>query len=104
MNQEALLNSHLEYDILYEFLFLECSIFLCIKQVGTLLYLRVVKTNTGMNPELSCTDGKSKALEAKLCCFSLRTLNAFKTNCLFFLFISQWESCIIWTLERWFHV
>lgn len=26
-------------------------------QVGTLLYVRVVKANTGMNPELSCTDG-----------------------------------------------
>ncbi|KAL9288854.1 putative exosome complex RNA-binding protein 1/RRP40/RRP4 [Arabidopsis thaliana] len=31
----------------------------------TLLYLRVVKTNIGMNPELSCTEGKLKALEAK---------------------------------------
>ncbi|KAG7545395.1 Nucleic acid-binding OB-fold [Arabidopsis suecica] len=30
-------------------------------EVGTLLYLRVVKTNTGMNPELSCTDASGKA-------------------------------------------
>ena len=26
-------------------------------QIGTLLYVRVVKANPGMNPELSCTDG-----------------------------------------------
>ncbi|CAN8326919.1 unnamed protein product [Cochlearia groenlandica] len=32
-------------------------------EVGTLLYLRVVKTNTGMNPELSCTDISGKAAE-----------------------------------------
>ncbi|KAL0798189.1 hypothetical protein Bca101_053363 [Brassica carinata] len=30
-------------------------------QVGTLLYLRVVKTNIGMNPELSGTDASGKA-------------------------------------------
>ncbi|ESQ53959.1 hypothetical protein EUTSA_v10026115mg [Eutrema salsugineum] len=30
-------------------------------EVGTLLYARVVKTNTGMNPELSCTDASGKA-------------------------------------------
>ncbi|CAN8273259.1 unnamed protein product [Cochlearia groenlandica] len=37
--------------------------------VGTLLYLRVVKTNTGMNPELSCTDasGKSALLSSPTC-------------------------------------
>ncbi|CAA7032894.1 unnamed protein product [Microthlaspi erraticum] len=32
-------------------------------EVGTLLYVRVVKTNTGMNPELSCTDASGKAAE-----------------------------------------
>ncbi|XP_059650042.1 uncharacterized protein LOC132295769 [Cornus florida] len=32
-------------------------------EVGTLLYLRVVKANTGMNPELSCTDANGKAAE-----------------------------------------
>ncbi|KAL1214670.1 hypothetical protein V5N11_035205 [Cardamine amara subsp. amara] len=32
-------------------------------EVGTLLYLRVVKTNAGMNPELSCTDASGKAAE-----------------------------------------
>ena len=26
-------------------------------QAGTLIYVRVVKANPGMNPELSCTDG-----------------------------------------------
>ena len=26
-------------------------------EVGTLLYVRVVSANTGMNPELSCMDG-----------------------------------------------
>ncbi|PPS12586.1 hypothetical protein GOBAR_AA08049 [Gossypium barbadense] len=31
--------------------------------VGTLLYLRVVKANFGMNPELSCTDASGKAAE-----------------------------------------
>nr|BAD93872.1 hypothetical protein [Arabidopsis thaliana] len=30
-------------------------------EVGTLLYLRVVKTNIGMNPELSCTEASGKA-------------------------------------------
>ncbi|EOA17476.1 hypothetical protein CARUB_v10005803mg [Capsella rubella] len=30
-------------------------------EVGTLLYLRVVKTNTGMNPEVCCTDASGKA-------------------------------------------
>ncbi|XP_010447426.1 PREDICTED: putative exosome complex component rrp40 [Camelina sativa] len=30
-------------------------------EVGTLLYRRVVKTNTGMNPEVSCTDASGKA-------------------------------------------
>lgn len=30
-------------------------------EVGSLLYVRVVKANTGMNPELSCTDGSGKA-------------------------------------------
>ncbi|MBA0613262.1 hypothetical protein Godav_013732 [Gossypium davidsonii] len=32
-------------------------------EVGTLLYLRVVKSNFGMNPELSCTDASGKAAE-----------------------------------------
>ncbi|KAF7124133.1 hypothetical protein RHSIM_Rhsim12G0164400 [Rhododendron simsii] len=32
-------------------------------EVGTLLYVRVVKANTGMNPELSCTDATGKAAE-----------------------------------------
>ncbi|XP_010542170.1 PREDICTED: putative exosome complex component rrp40, partial [Tarenaya hassleriana] len=32
-------------------------------EVGTLIYVRVVKTNTGMNPELSCTDASGKAAE-----------------------------------------
>ncbi|TYJ42823.1 hypothetical protein E1A91_A03G112800v1 [Gossypium mustelinum] len=32
-------------------------------EVGTLLYLRVVKANSGMNPELSCTDASGKAAE-----------------------------------------
>ncbi|XAR72634.1 hypothetical protein NMG60_11019345 [Bertholletia excelsa] len=30
---------------------------------GTLVYVRVVKANTGMNPELSCTDASGKAAE-----------------------------------------
>ncbi|OVA07587.1 Exosome complex RNA-binding protein 1/RRP40/RRP4 [Macleaya cordata] len=32
-------------------------------EVGTLIYVRVVKANTGMNPELSCTDASGKAAE-----------------------------------------
>ncbi|XP_034673637.1 putative exosome complex component rrp40 isoform X1 [Vitis riparia] len=32
-------------------------------EAGTLLYVRVVKANTGMNPELSCTDASGKAAE-----------------------------------------
>ncbi|XP_078431895.1 uncharacterized protein LOC144703575 [Wolffia australiana] len=32
-------------------------------EVGTLLYLRVVKANSGMNPEISCTDASGKAAE-----------------------------------------
>uniref|UniRef100_A0A803L8M6 Ribosomal RNA-processing protein 40 n=1 Tax=Chenopodium quinoa TaxID=63459 RepID=A0A803L8M6_CHEQI len=32
-------------------------------KIGTLLYARVVKTNAGMNPELSCTDANGKAAE-----------------------------------------
>lgn len=32
-------------------------------EVGTLLYVRVVKANTGMNPELSCMDASGKAAE-----------------------------------------
>ncbi|PRQ17313.1 putative exosome complex RNA-binding protein 1/RRP40/RRP4 [Rosa chinensis] len=32
-------------------------------EVGTLLYVRVVKANPGMNPELSCTDAGGKAAE-----------------------------------------
>ncbi|CAJ1931986.1 unnamed protein product [Sphenostylis stenocarpa] len=32
-------------------------------EIGTLLYLRVVKANPGMNPELSCTDATGKAAE-----------------------------------------
>ncbi|ERM95158.1 hypothetical protein AMTRI_Chr07g81730 [Amborella trichopoda] len=32
-------------------------------EIGTVLYLRVVKANTGMNPELSCTDATGKASE-----------------------------------------
>ncbi|XP_052176209.1 uncharacterized protein LOC127790662 [Diospyros lotus] len=32
-------------------------------EVGTLLYVRVVKANTSMNPELSCTDATGKAAE-----------------------------------------
>ncbi|GFZ07818.1 PNAS-3-like protein [Actinidia rufa] len=32
-------------------------------EMGTLLYVRVVKANTGMNPELSCTDATGKAAE-----------------------------------------
>lgn len=47
--------------------FREVNIDSCNKQVGTLLYVRVVKTNTGMNPELSCTDGKAKSEKAKKC-------------------------------------
>ncbi|KAL2243942.1 UNVERIFIED_CONTAM: Peroxisomal membrane protein PEX14 [Sesamum indicum] len=33
------------------------------KRIGTLLYVRVVKANTGMNPELSCMDASGKAAE-----------------------------------------
>lgn len=32
-------------------------------EVGTLLYVRVVNANTGMNPELSCMDASGKAAE-----------------------------------------
>eukprot|EP00257_Ricinus_communis_P001252 XP_002511406.2 putative exosome complex component rrp40 [Ricinus communis] len=32
-------------------------------EAGTLLYVRVVKANPGMNPELSCTDASGKAVE-----------------------------------------
>ncbi|KAJ6818991.1 putative exosome complex component rrp40 isoform X1 [Iris pallida] len=32
-------------------------------EIGTLLYVRVVKANNGMNPELSCTDASGKAAE-----------------------------------------
>ncbi|CAL9031071.1 unnamed protein product [Prunus brigantina] len=32
-------------------------------EVGTLLYVRVVKANPGMNPELSCIDASGKAAE-----------------------------------------
>ncbi|CAI9280375.1 unnamed protein product [Lactuca saligna] len=32
-------------------------------EVGTLLYVRVVNANTGMNPELSCMDANGKAAE-----------------------------------------
>ncbi|KAJ0048362.1 hypothetical protein Pint_15431 [Pistacia integerrima] len=32
-------------------------------EVGSLLYVRVVKANPGMNPELSCTDASGKAAE-----------------------------------------
>ncbi|KAL2482496.1 PNAS-3 related [Forsythia ovata] len=32
-------------------------------EVGTLLYARVVKANTGMNPELACMDASGKAAE-----------------------------------------
>ncbi|KAL9284920.1 hypothetical protein ACSQ67_024706 [Phaseolus vulgaris] len=32
-------------------------------EIGTLLYVRVVKANPGMNPELSCTDATGKAAE-----------------------------------------
>ncbi|KAL9277416.1 hypothetical protein ACSQ67_025036 [Phaseolus vulgaris] len=36
-----------------------CNLFCLMHQlqIGTLLYVRVVKANPGMNPELSCTDG-----------------------------------------------
>lgn len=32
-------------------------------ELGTLLYVRVVKANSGMNPELACTDASGKAAE-----------------------------------------
>ncbi|KFK29829.1 hypothetical protein AALP_AA7G184300 [Arabis alpina] len=32
-------------------------------EVGTLVYVRVVKTNIGMNPDVSCTDASGKAAE-----------------------------------------
>ncbi|KAK9203115.1 hypothetical protein WN943_013369 [Citrus x changshan-huyou] len=32
-------------------------------EIGSLLYVRVVKANPGMNPELSCTDASGKAAE-----------------------------------------
>ncbi|XP_050225652.1 uncharacterized protein LOC126675111 isoform X2 [Mercurialis annua] len=32
-------------------------------EIGTLLYVRVVKANPGINPELSCTDASGKAAE-----------------------------------------
>ncbi|GAV89936.1 LOW QUALITY PROTEIN: hypothetical protein CFOL_v3_33347, partial [Cephalotus follicularis] len=32
-------------------------------EVGTLIYVRVVKANPGMNPELACTDASGKAAE-----------------------------------------
>ncbi|KAB1204961.1 putative exosome complex component rrp40 [Morella rubra] len=32
-------------------------------EVGTLLYVRIVRANPGMNPELSCTDASGKAAE-----------------------------------------
>lgn len=36
-------------------------------QIGTLLYVRVVKAETGMNPELSCMDGRSIILSSCVC-------------------------------------
>ncbi|XP_068307555.1 uncharacterized protein [Pyrus communis] len=37
---------------------------LCVtSQVGALLYVQVVETNPGMNPDLSCTDASGKAAE-----------------------------------------
>ncbi|XP_058113553.1 uncharacterized protein LOC131256630 isoform X4 [Magnolia sinica] len=35
----------------------------CKLDIGTLLYLRVVKANNSMNPELACTDASGKASE-----------------------------------------
>ncbi|XP_058088774.1 uncharacterized protein LOC131235577 isoform X4 [Magnolia sinica] len=35
----------------------------CKPDIGTLLYLRVVKANNSMNPELACTDASGKASE-----------------------------------------
>ncbi|KAH9720186.1 Ribosomal RNA-processing protein 40 [Citrus sinensis] len=35
----------------------------CKADIGSLLYVRVVKANPGMNPELSCTDASGKAAE-----------------------------------------
>ncbi|KHN28336.1 hypothetical protein glysoja_029597 [Glycine soja] len=32
-------------------------------QIGTLIYVQVVKANPGMNPELSCTDASGIAAE-----------------------------------------
>ncbi|KAM3762681.1 hypothetical protein ACB098_01G365100 [Castanea mollissima] len=32
-------------------------------EIGTLLYVRVVKANPGMNPKLSCTNASGKAAE-----------------------------------------
>ncbi|KAG5059507.1 hypothetical protein JHK87_000536 [Glycine soja] len=32
-------------------------------EIGTLIYVRVIKANPGMNPELSCTDASGKAAE-----------------------------------------
>ncbi|XP_010251262.1 PREDICTED: putative exosome complex component rrp40 isoform X2 [Nelumbo nucifera] len=41
-------------------------------EAGTLLYVRVVKANAGMNPELSCTDGQ--------CCISVHGYPCLKCN------------------------
>lgn len=42
-------------------------------QIGTLLYVRVVKANNSMNPELSCVDGTMFLLNLSAACFPFLT-------------------------------
>lgn len=73
-------------------------------QVGTLIYTRIVKANTGMNPELSCMDG--------WCFFKLQKKFLYFLSYLLLLLIlkfpliqySFWKSCRVWPTERWLYV
>ncbi|ONM39558.1 Exosome complex exonuclease RRP40 [Zea mays] len=70
--------------------------------IGTLIYARVVKANSIMNPELSCMDACGMILS--LACFLLALSGCSFTVLMLFLFSSYWESCRIWTAQRWLYV
>nr|DAD34587.1 TPA_asm: hypothetical protein HUJ06_005227 [Nelumbo nucifera] len=66
-------------------------------EAGTLLYVRVVKANAGMNPELSCTDGIQFYLDLFCVC------PAFHNKCIFFhcqLHISAFQDYGIFHKKR----
>jgi exosome complex RNA-binding protein Rrp4 len=65
------------YSVYWLYIHLTIGMFL---QIGTLIYARVVKANSIMNPELSCMDGKFFSFQLNVHFPYIRTSEVWSTK------------------------